>query len=785
MTREAGPPPTSLSEWLRARSDAELAELLRLRPDLALPAPVDLTVLASRVGVRTSVQRAIDGLDTRALHVLDAAVLGLVEALPADLAAPELARLRALALVWGDDDHVRPVAGVAAALGPHPAGLGRPVTELVAGLARLSTTLTAGSAYPIAAGRRTLLSVASADPATIAARLDACDAPEREVLDRLAAGPPIGMVRDALLPLAATGVFAPTQPAANTLTPPHRLIARGLLLPIDAQTVELPREVGLALRGDAPLGPPPTTPPAIPTTRHDVDAIGGTTVLEVLRLVAKLGESWSERAPTALRAGGLGARDLHRTAAELGVSEARAALLIEVAVAAGLLAGTRSARSVILPTVEFDAWARQEPARRWSALAQAWLAMTREPGLVGLRDDRERIIAALGPDVERGLAPVTRRQALAVLTRLAPGDAPADRGAVLAALSWQAPRRAASGLEAADGALTEADALGVTAAGALTSYGRALLTGETGEAQLAAALPDPVDHVLVQPDLTIVVPGPPIPELSAQLDLVADLESSGGASVYRASETSVRRALDAGQTAAGLCAFFTERSRTPVPQALTYLIEDVARRHGLLRAGAAAAYLRCDDPVLLDRMLADRTVAKLKLRRLAPTVVVSPMEPPLLLAALRESGYAPSAEGADGALITLNGAAPRAPSRPSHGWARPRPAIDAEQLAELVRRMRAGDDLTRLTHREQSIVQQVPGVTTAAMLIRLREAIRADETIWLDYVDSSGAAAEVYVEPISMAAGVLRGYNVRTRQLEAFQLHHIAAVSVVKEQAQS
>jgi hypothetical protein len=64
--------------------------------------------------------------------------------------------------------------------------------------------------------------------------------------------------------------------------------------------------------------------------------------------------------------------------------------------------------------------------------------------------------------------------------------------------------------------------------------------------------------------------------------------------VYRVTERSVRRALDAGRSGTQLLAFVEQRSRTPVPQALRYMIEDAARRHGLLRAGAAASYLRCD-----------------------------------------------------------------------------------------------------------------------------------------------------------------------------------------------
>src|SRR5262252_6822886 len=121
---------TSLSDWLRRRTDDELAELLRRRPDLALPAPADFATLANRLGVRASVQRAIDGLDAVRLATLEALVLtgdvaDAAALLPGINVAVVLDELRTTGLVWGEQH-------LADAVGPYPAGLGRPADRLLA-----------------------------------------------------------------------------------------------------------------------------------------------------------------------------------------------------------------------------------------------------------------------------------------------------------------------------------------------------------------------------------------------------------------------------------------------------------------------------------------------------------------------------------------------------------------------------------------------------------------------------------------------------------------------------
>lgn len=98
--------------------------------------------------------------------------------------------------------------------------------------------------------------------------------------------------------------------------------------------------------------------------------------------------------------------------------------------------------------------------------------------------------------------------------------------------------------------------------------------------------------------------------------------------VYRVSEQSIRHALDVGKSRDWLQEFFANRSKTPVPQGLTYLIDDVARRHGQLRIGMAASFVRCEDPTLLAQVVAAPEADGLALRALAPTVAVSPLRYP-------------------------------------------------------------------------------------------------------------------------------------------------------------
>ncbi|MFI9247004.1 helicase-associated domain-containing protein [Streptomyces sp. NPDC053086] len=752
----------------------------------------------------------------------------------ADALPRAVGTLREQALVWGDDDRLRLVRTARELLAPSPqhpspTGLGPTVQEATSGMspgriqeivstAGLPSTHDSVSAVTALTGLFT-------HRKKMAKLLAGAPEPAREVLSRLVWGPPYGQVT--------------AEPAAHL----RWLLDRGLLLPTAPGTVVLPREVALHLRaGRAHRTPEPQPPAVVPAAAHSpqvVDATAAGQAYTALATVEELLKDWDEGGPAVLRAGGLSVRDLKRTAVALDVSEPVAAFWAELTYAAGLIASDGEVDERYAATPAYDEWLEQPPAERWARLAHTWLTATRTPGLVGGRDAKDRALSALGPGLDRSAAPEVRHRVLALLAGLPRGAAP-DAESVLARLRWERPLR---GIQR-DGeddlrsrlarwTLSEAELLGVTGRGALAAQGRALLgapaaaagsdsagsaTAGTGApasagpgdklpvhhhrtpdrlAPLSAAeqavataaaarllaplLPEPLDHVLLQADLTAVAPGPLRRPLADMLDVLADVESKGGATVYRFTPGSVRRALDAGRTAADLHAFLTEHSRTPVPQPLAYLIDDVARRHGHLRIGAASAYVRCDDDALLNEILADKRAAALRLRRLAPTVLAAPTDPATLLDGLRAMGYAPAAESAEGDVLISRAHARRTPPRtaPEPVPEGP-PPPDATLLGAAIRAIRAGDVAATAPRKpagEPLAGGELPRTSSAETLATMQAAVLTGDSVWIGYVNAEGAASQRVIAPIRVEGGFVTAYDHTADEVRTYPLHRVTGVA--------
>jgi hypothetical protein len=742
-------PGVPLGSWLADLPDERLIRLLELRPDLAQPPPGSVAALAARAQARQSLKAASDELDFLRLAVIDALLV-----LQADTAPVPVAKL--LALI-GDR---APKAEVLDALDDLKD------RALVWGDAELRVGSDAGVALSWHPGQVTLED-ASANPDQIAKLIDGLDEPQRELLDRLLEGSPLGRTRDA----------APGAPADR---PVPQLLAIGLLRRLDADTVILPRHVGQVLRGEEP-GPVRLAAPdpvVSTTTSADVDAVAAGAVIDLLRELDVLLEALSAAPISELRSGGLGVREVRRLAKVSGVDDARLGLILELAAAAGLIASgmpepqpTSGDPPYWAPTVAADRFAEMPTAERWHLLAATWLDLAARPALIGSRGPDAKLYAALSDSLYSTAAPLDRRLLLDMLAKL-PTGAGVDNNTASTALIWCRPRwsRRLQPAPVAD-LLEEAHLLGLVGRGAISTPGRAFLGDNESDAiaAMSRALPTPIDHFLVQADLTVVVPGPLQRDLAEELGTVATVESAGTAMVYRVSEQSIRHALDVGKTAGELHTLFGKHSKTPVPQGLTYLIDDVARRHGQLRIGMAASFVRCEDPTLLAQAAA--SAEHLGLRVLAPTVAISHAPISEVLAALQAAGFAPAAEDATGAIVDIRARGARVAVPQRRRPHRPVSHPNSDTLSAVVAVLR------KVTTAPFGSVRIDPAVAMSL----LQRAAREQETVLIGYVDAAGVATQRVVAPIAVTGGQLMAFDSASSRAREFAIHRITSVMSADE----
>ncbi|GAA3809046.1 helicase-associated domain-containing protein [Sphaerisporangium flaviroseum] len=808
---------TDFTKWLRGLPDDRLRALVAARPELITPVPAHLEGLVLRATSPSATGRALDRLNRFALAVVETLLVmtvddqagltyaGLHEAVarsmpPGDASELDgplreaVDRLRMLALVYGSDKALRLAPGVRD-VSEAPAGLGPPAAEVfrhhpperVEELIQAIRRGRAGREEAVAERLAGLLAEGS-----VVERLLGDIGPQaRAALDELAWGPPTGR-----LPNARREVSV-----ATAQSPIEQLLARGLLAATGEESVVLPREVALVLRGGrVHRDLRPWAPPLDGAERDQdlADRTAASQAFSFVRTVEELCEHWSVDPPGTLRTGGLAVRDLKKTTQVLDVPEWITALVIEVAQAAGLIASTAPVDGEWLPTTAYDGWRVKATEDRWEVLATAWLASDRVPGLVGERDDRDRLLNVLHPELRRPAAAEVRLRTLRVLVSAEPGLAPSPES-VRERLAFEQPRRR-SGYrdQLVEFTLREAEQLGLTGLGVMSVFGRRLLPGSVRAAErpspargrvippstpaelLAPLLPEPVDHVVLQADLTAVAPGPLTSELGRWLALAADIESKGGATVYRFGESSIRRALDAGSSADDLVAMLERHSTTPVPQPLHYLVTDVARRHGRIRVGSAGAYVRCDDPSVLDEMMADKRATPLRLRRLAPTVIASRSSRVVVVDSLRAIGYSPVAESSEGDVLVTRTDSKRterpSATRPGLGVSGP----DADLVAAAVRAIRAGDEahLAR-RHPVPAPDGQVPRTPSTGTIVALQEAIRQGSRVWIGYLDSQGHATSRILEPARMEGGYLTAYDETRAAVHRFALHRITGIADV------
>ncbi|WP_066365683.1 helicase-associated domain-containing protein [Herbidospora mongoliensis] len=648
-----------LIAWLTNLDEDRLARVLANRPDaIAPPWPRRIDALAQRLGNTFAVMEVMRGLPLPPLELLQACLVIGGRPTEDELARflgvstseviPWLDRLYDCALAWPASDGRIHLAEAVARWWTAPCGLGEPLHGYLEswalnaeGLRRMCRTL----GIAPAGGKRQMV-----------ARVTALLSDSDKLGDLLASAPEgtVGLLDDFAWDGPVRSVDG--NRFVNPGTPEKWAQDRGLLFRTQWDVAEMPREVALGLRGPEYHGPFTPYPPDLATIPVDRDAVDMAMALAAPHLLDRataLLENTDKTTLPLLKNGGVGVREIRRVAKETGTSEEEIRLLIEVCAVARLLALDEKAGG-LAPTERFDSWRLEDAPHRLRVLLAAWWRMERS----SLRRTDGRYPVVLGDDPAGETIARIRRAVLGALTDVEPGQGFATLQELVQSVHWRAPLLDRELLaECTPGILEESRVLGLTALDSLTDLGRALaslgpVSGDENDDTAPEVEHDPAlaetstralasaqRTALFGADLTAVVTGPPAVELASLLDRVATREAKGAASIWRFSAATVRRALDAGSTADELLDELAQVGTLPQP--LTYLINDVARRHGEVTVTSVGCIVQGSDPGLLAEIAGHRKLAKLGLRQLAPTVLASSAPADRTLHALREAGYAP------------------------------------------------------------------------------------------------------------------------------------------------
>ena len=710
----------TFADELRARADDALASIFKLRPDLVSPVPNDFSALAARATSTPSLVRALDSINMWHYQIIEAACAlpepfkkSEIVSVTSEETAFALDHLWQMGLLYKEGNNYRTPTNLKMLIGDEPAGLG-----------------------PIAV-KKFDFSILKEIPKA-----------SEEVLAKLTWGPPRGQIGNIKKPGNAIGW----------------LLDNGVLVALDSNTVALPRDVAINLRGGKIHKEMVSKAPNLigkEVVQKQIDLAAIANISTILRWCEELLHNLSDEPPTALRTGGLGVRDLKKIAEHLGIDETCAGFVAELCYLGGLL--VIDSDDQILPTSAFDIWLTKSAEERWYSLVVLWLDTSRVSGLIGKISDKN--VAPLGPELDRAGASLIRRSTLKVLNdnpQLTP-----DVKSLQEIVKWINPQRANN--DYVEWTLREAEWLGITGQGALSTFGSNLLN-EKEVLEIESALPKPVDHILIQADNSAVAPGPLTPELASEMGTIADIESRGGATVYRFSDSSIRRGLDHGKTGDQIKTFLSKISKTPMPQPLEYLITDIAKRHGRLRVGSAHTYIRCEDEGLVQQILHDKKCEHLRLRKIAPQVLVTDFELAEVIGELREFGYLPAAENSGGVLLSQPNLR-RSKSRPKP------PRIISEFTAPKDAIVTAAVKTIRAGERSKKVDPIIPGTSSNETLALINQYINEGKSLIISYADNNGGVSNRIIEPISISLGTLTARDETSDEILQFRIPRINGVA--------
>ena len=583
-----------------------------------------------------------------------------------------LRRLQQMGVVLIEEAVARPVGALSDLL-HRPLGLGPSFAELAGHLPadtveHLAELVGAsGASKPSATARAIARRLRTADG--LARALD--DAPEgiEELLGLLAEqrSPAIG--------LPAGWLYR--QPDRED--PLRWLLDRGLVVAVNDGVAELAREVVIACLPDGLAPGAALRPIALrPVEGLDADAVEATAAdraartLEAAEALVRLALQGDI---SVRKAGGVGVREIRRLAKVVDLEARDVGRLLELLRWARLIEA-RPGRPVEATDLA-PVWFQLDRWRRWLVLVRTWMSAPVFPSsalAIGLDDKPVPALADHDQIPATGLA---RTIVLTALAELGAGAA-FHRDQLTEVVVWRAPNLWGVGEPPAEELvawlLDELELLGLVAADAPTSLCRSLpdekrtdgqptdeqptdgqptdgqrtdgVAGVDVEEAAARFLGGEQEQFVLQADLTAVALGPLAPAVAGTLGDLADRQSGLTIPTFRFSESSLRRAFDVGWTSDSIEEFLAAHALSGLPQPLRYLIGDVARRYGSVRVLAARSVIVTSDEAEAVEIATTVRAARIGLRLIAPTVLISPLDPHQMVDELRAEGLFPVLDGA-------------------------------------------------------------------------------------------------------------------------------------------
>ena len=443
------------------------------------------------------------------------------------------------------------------------------------------------------------------------------------------------------------------------------------------------------------------------TPQETTDSGATATGLEACREISSLVDFLGTHPVPMLKNGGLGQRSSKLLAQHLELTTAEVYRVVALAHAAGVI-GTGEPHPLpaegegnyLAPTRRADEWQEADLPTRWTMLLRGWLDSL-WPWWTLLPDTGGTTQFGGTEAHQRLLHPEFSHHRLAFYRRLVVrGYARSSaRGPITAHELWQDllflyPKLITQQTQALlTPLLQEAEWVGAISNGRLSTPALALLADEEPTDPVLSAAhklcPAAVSEFIVQADFTVMCPGPLEYTVRSELELIAKLESSGLASLYRIEESSVRRGLDAGRSGEQIIAFLREHSLTPVPDSMISVIRELARHHGGLRGGPAVSYLRCEDPETLDLLEHSAVAEEIAIHRIAPTVLISQQPLAAVVQVLAQHNFYAVAEDSSGHGVDIRLSPARVPQPRAKPTSAPR--VDAARIAGIVDKLGSHD----------------------------------------------------------------------------------------------